>query len=52
MIGIFEFDLETSDLKRLSELFYANISFLKVHKENTRLELIENKKLKEFIKHS
>ncbi len=50
--GIFEFDLELSDLKKLSELFYANISFLKGHKENIRQELVENQRLQKFVKHS
>ena len=50
--GIFEFDLELSDLKTLSELFYANISFLKEHKKNTRDELLRTQKLKKFLKHS
>ena len=49
---ISEFDLELSDLKKLSELFYKNIMFLKDHKENTRQELIETKKLKSFASNS
>jgi len=49
---ITDFDLELEDLKRLNELFYSNISFLKEYKENIRLELLDNKKLKKFIKNS
>jgi len=49
--GIFNFDLELSDLKELSELFYSNISFLKEHKQNTRDELLRTQKLKTFLKH-
>ncbi|RDX34845.1 hypothetical protein DZA35_01025 [Arcobacter sp. HD9-500m-PIT-SAG03] len=50
--GIFDFDLELDDLKQLAELFYANISFLKKHKEDTRNELLRTQKMKKFIKHS
>jgi len=49
--GIFDFDLELEDLKRLSELFYTNIHFLKEHKENTRQEIIETRRLKKFLEH-
>lgn len=49
--GIFDFDLELKDLKRLSELFYTNIHFLKEHKENTRQEIIESRRLKKFLEH-
>ncbi len=50
--SISEFDLELDDLKRLSELFYRNISFLKKYKEDTRDELIKMKKMKNFLEHS
>ena len=49
--GIFNFELELSELERLSELFYANISFLKEHKENTRQEMLKTQNLKKFLKH-
>jgi len=49
--GVFNFDLELSDLKTLSELFYSNISFLKEHKEHTRDELLRTQKLKKFLRH-
>lgn len=45
-----DLDLEVSDLKHLEELFFKNINFLKVHKEDTRLELIKMKKMKRFLK--
>lgn len=46
---ISEFDLEKSDLERLLELFYRNINFLKVHKEQTRKDMVDNKKLQKFL---
>lgn len=49
--GILDFDLELQDLKRLSELFYTNISFLKEHKEKTRQEILETKRLRKFLEH-
>jgi len=50
--GIFNFDLELEELKQLSELFYANISFLKKHKEDTREELLKIQKMRKFVNHS
>ena len=50
--AISEFDLEITDLKKLSELFYKNIIFLKDHKENTRKELIRINKVKSFVSNS
>ena len=47
---IFPFDLELNDLKRLEELFFKNINFLKNHKEDTRQELIKMQKMKRFLK--
>ena len=44
-------DLELSDLKKLEELFFKNINFLKAHKEETRLELVKMQKMKRFLKH-
>ncbi len=43
-----EFDLLLSDLQRLQELFYKNIAFLKEHKEQTRKDMVENRKVKKF----
>lgn len=45
------FDLELEDLKKLEELFFRNINFLKNHKEETRLELVKMQKMKRFLKH-
>ena len=47
---ISDFDLIKSDLKKLLELFYKNINFLKEHKEQTRQDMIENKKMQRFLK--
>jgi len=44
------FDLELEELKRLQELFFKNINFLKKHKEETRQELIKIQKMKKFLK--
>jgi len=49
--GIFNFELEMTDLEILAELFYSNITFLKEHKENTRQELLKTQKLRKFLKH-
>ncbi|WP_072680370.1 hypothetical protein [Arcobacter sp. LA11] len=46
---ITEFDLEKNDLERLLELFYKNISFLKEHKEQTRKDMVDNKKMQRFL---
>ena len=46
---ISNFDLEVDDLKRLQELFYKSIEFLKVHKEKTRKDMVENRKVRKFI---
>jgi hypothetical protein len=42
-------DLELKDLKKLSELFYKNINFLKDHKNQTREDIIANKKMQRFL---
>jgi len=44
-----DFDLELTDLKTLEELFFKSIRFLKIHKENTRRELIRIQKMKKFL---
>lgn len=48
--SIDNFDLELDDLKRLEELFFKSINFLKNHKEETRQELIKMQKMKRFLK--
>jgi len=47
--NINQFDLEYKDLQKLLELFYKNINFLKEHKEQTRQDMISNKKMKRFL---
>ena len=47
--SIENFDLELYDLKRLEELFFKSINFLKNHKEDTRQELIKMQKVKRFL---
>ncbi|MGM0519304.1 MAG: hypothetical protein ACQERD_06655 [Campylobacterota bacterium] len=44
------FDLELEDLKKLDELFFKNIRFLKNHVVSTKKDLDETKKMKEFVK--
>ena len=48
--SISDFDLELEDLKKLEELFFKNINFLKIQKEETRLELVKMQKMKRFLK--
>ncbi len=45
-----DFDLELIDLKKLQELFFKNINFLKIHREDTRQELVKMQKMKRFLK--
>ncbi|WP_108062943.1 hypothetical protein [Poseidonibacter lekithochrous] len=44
-----DFDLELDDLKRMEELFFKSINFLKEHKEVSRKELINMQKMKKFL---
>lgn len=46
---ISDFDLEKKDLEKLLELFYKNINFLKEHKEQTRKDMSDNKKMQRFL---
>lgn len=48
---ISDFELNTTELKTLAELFYKNIDFLKNHKEEVRQTMLENRKLQRFLKH-
>ena len=48
--SIENFDLEITDLKRFEELFFKSINFLKIHKEETRQELLKMQKMKRFLK--
>jgi hypothetical protein len=43
------FDLESNDLTKLSELFYKNINFLKEHRQELRQEIIQNNNIKKFL---
>lgn len=45
-----DFDLELIDLKKMEELFFKNINFLKIHREKTRQELVQMQKMKRFLK--
>ncbi|WP_321312639.1 hypothetical protein [Halarcobacter sp.] len=46
---ITDFELSNEDFKILYELFYKNINFLKEHKEKTRKDMVENRKLRKFL---
>lgn len=48
---ISDFDLDESELKKLSELFFKSIDFLKNYKEEVRKNMLENRKLQRFLKH-
>lgn len=45
-----DFDLDLEDLKKLQELFYKNIKFLKKHKDETKEELANIRKVQKFLK--
>ena len=42
-------DLELNDLKQLSELFYKNINFLKLHQKDVKQQLDSHHKIKQFL---
>ena len=46
---ISDFDLEKSDLERLSELVYKNLNFLKKHKSGIAEAMNDTQKIKQFI---
>jgi len=48
--SIEEFDLELSNLQKLSELFYKNINFLKQHNKDMKHQIDNYKKIREFLK--
>lgn len=46
---ISEFDLELEDLKKLSELFFTNLIFLKEFKDQKKESIEELQKLKKYL---
>ncbi len=44
-----EFDLELADLKKLSELIYKNLNFLKNYRQELKTQMDSNSKIKEFL---
>jgi len=44
-----DFDLELSDLKRISEIFYKNINFLKKNKDLMSSQLQNQDKIRKFF---
>lgn len=44
------FDLEIVDLKKLEELFYKNLVFLKNHQDFTNQEIQNIRKMRKFLK--
>ena len=48
--GISEFDLELDDLKKLSELFFNNLIFLKDFKDQKKKSIDDLQKLKKYLK--
>ena len=47
--SIEEFDLELADLKKLSELIYKNLNFLKNYRQELKTQMDSNSKIKEFL---
>jgi polyhydroxyalkanoate synthesis regulator phasin len=47
--SIEDFDLETNDLKKLSELLYKNTNFMKNHRTYLKEQLDSTHKIKEFL---
>ena len=45
-----DFDLSLEDLKKLDELFFKNIKFLKEQKQKAREDMKQTKKLQQFVK--
>ena len=43
------FDLETNDLKQLSELIYMNMNFLKTHLSKSKSNIKDMQKIKKFF---
>lgn len=47
--SIEDVDLELDDLKKLEELFFKSINFLKEHKISAKEELTHTQKLRKFL---
>ena len=47
--GVKDFDLELEELKKLSELIYKNLTFIKEQKEGNRTELLDMQKMRKFL---
>ena len=48
--SIEDFDLKLEELKKLYELFFKNIAFMKKHRINMKHEIDNYKKIREFLK--
>ena len=46
-----DFDLELDDLKKLSELIYMNMNFLKIHVSKAKTNVKDMHKIKKFFNH-
>jgi len=46
-----DFDLELNDLKKLEELFFKNINFLKKQKTTAKDDLEQTRKMRKFLNH-
>jgi predicted glycosyltransferase len=47
--SIEEFDLELNDLKKLSELIYKNLNFLKNYRQELKAQMNSSTKIKKFL---
>ncbi|XPV68980.1 MAG: hypothetical protein ACNI25_00020 [Halarcobacter sp.] len=48
--NVTDFDLDIEDFKKLLELFYKNINFLKEHMKQTKDDMVTNRKMVRFLK--
>ena len=44
-----DFDLPNTELKELSEYFFRNLEFMKKLKDETQVELLENRKIRKYM---
>ncbi len=47
--NIEDLDLEANDLRQLSELFYKNINFMKLYRNDIKSQLDSHHKIKQFL---